>query len=88
MPGPGITRPDLCSKRAATEQIQFTDTARGPLSPDSYPLAADDPFAPMPHYAARTLIEASAPRASGYPDRPAGPRLVISRYRQRTEAAR
>ena len=88
MPGPGITRPDLSSKGAAAEQIKFADTARGPLSADSYPLAADDPFAPMPHYAARTLIEASALRASGYPDRSAGARLVISRHGQRTEAGR
>ena len=72
MPGPGITRPDLCSKRAAARQAEFADTARGPLSADSYPLAGDNPLAPVPHYAARTLIEASAPRASGYPDRPAG----------------
>ena len=88
MPGPGITRPDLCSKRAAAEQTKFADTARGPLSADGYPLAGDDPFAPMPHYAARTLIEASALRASGYPDQPAGARLVISRRGQRTEAGR
>ena len=72
MPGPGITRPDLCSKRAAARQPEFADTARGPLSADSYPPAGDDPLAPMPHYAARTLIEASALRTFGYPDRPAG----------------
>ena len=72
MPGPGITRPDLCSKRAAARQPEFADTARCPLSADSYPPAGDDPLAPMPHYAARTLIEASALRTFGYPDRPAG----------------
>jgi hypothetical protein len=39
MPGPGITRPDLCSKRAAARQAEFADTARGPLSADGCPLA-------------------------------------------------
>jgi hypothetical protein len=88
MPGPGITRPDLCSKRAAASQAEFADVARGPLSVYSYPLAGGDPLAPMPHYAARTLGEASALRASGYPDQPAGARLVISHRGQRTEAGR
>jgi len=88
MPGPGFTRPDLCSKRAAARQAEFADAARGPLSADGYPLAGDDPFAPMPHYAARTLVEASARRAFGYPYQPAGARLVISRRGQRTEAGR
>ncbi len=36
MPGPGITRPDLCSKRAAARQAEFADAACGPLSADSY----------------------------------------------------
>jgi len=87
MPGPGITRPDLCSKRAAARQAEFADTARGPLSADSYPLAGDNPLAPVPHYAARTLIEASAPRASGSRIGPQA-RLVISGPGQRTEAGR
>ena len=88
MPSPGFTRPNLCSKRAAARQAEFADAARGPLSADSYPLAADDPLAPRPHHAARTLIKASAQRAFGYPYQPAGARLVISRRGQRTEAGR
>ena len=88
MPDPGITQPDLCSKRAAARQEEFADAARGPLSTDSYPLAGDDPLAPLPHYAARTLIEAGALRAFGYPDRPACARLIIGRRGQRTAAGR
>ena len=88
MPGPGITQPDLCSKRAAGRREEFAGAARGPLSADSYPLTGDDPLAPLPLYAARTLVEASALRAFGYPDRPADARLIIRRRGQRTAAGR
>ena len=88
MPGPCITRPDLCSIHAPARQAKFADAARGPLNADDYPLADDDPLAPLRHHAACTLIEAGALRAFGYPDRPAGTCLVISRRGQRTEAGR
>ena len=72
MPDPGITRPDLCSKRAAARQAAFADSSPRPAQRRRLPAGGDDPFAPMPHYAARTLVEASALRTFGYPDRSAG----------------
>ena len=44
MSDPGITRPDLCSIHAATEQAEFADAVRGLLSADGYPLADDSPL--------------------------------------------
>ena len=40
-------RPDLCSMRAATEQEELAEAFRGGLSADGYPLADDDPPAPL-----------------------------------------
>ena len=88
MPGHGIPRPDFCSICAAARQAEFAGAARGPLSAYGYSLVGDNPLAPMPHYAARALVEASAHRAFGYPDQSAGVRLVFSRRGQLTEAAR
>jgi len=47
MSDPGITRPDLCSKRTANEQDEFAKAVRGGFSADGYPLADDDPPAPL-----------------------------------------
>ena len=58
MSGPGFTQPDLRSIRASTQQPEFADTVRGRLSADGYPLADDDPLAPMARAAARTLVAA------------------------------
>jgi hypothetical protein len=42
-----FTRPDLCSIRAATKQEDLAEAVRGRFSADSYPLADDDPPAPL-----------------------------------------
>ena len=47
MPDLGFTRPDLCSIRAADEQEELAEAVRGGLSADGYPLADDDPPAPL-----------------------------------------
>ena len=47
MPGPGFARPDLCSIRAADEQDELAGAVRGGFSADGYPLADDDPPAPL-----------------------------------------
>ena len=47
MPDPGITRPDLCSKRAAAERAELAEALCGGLSADHYPPAGDDPPAPL-----------------------------------------
>ena len=47
MSGPGFTRPDLCSIRAAAEQEELAEAVRGGFSADGYPLADDDPPAPL-----------------------------------------
>jgi len=41
MPGPGITRSDLCSTRAAIGQAESARAVRSLLSADGYPLADD-----------------------------------------------
>jgi Protein of unknown function (DUF2637) len=46
MPDPGLTRPDLCSIRAAAGQAEPAEAARGGHGADSHPLAGDDPPAP------------------------------------------
>ena len=46
MPDPGITRPDLCSIRAAGGQAESAEAVRGGLSADGHPPAGDDPPAP------------------------------------------
>jgi hypothetical protein len=45
MPDPGVTRPDLCSKRAAGSQEELAEALRGGLSADGHPLASDEPLA-------------------------------------------
>ena len=47
MPHPGVTRPDLCSIRAAAGQAEPAEAVRGGLSADGRPLAGDDPPAPL-----------------------------------------
>jgi hypothetical protein len=87
MPGPGITRPDLCSKRAAASQAAFADTACGPLSADGYRLAVMTrshrcrimPLARLPK---RVPCARSGTRIG------LQARLVISRRSQQTEAGR
>jgi hypothetical protein len=37
MPDPGLTRPDLCSKRAAAGQAEPAGAAHGMISADSHP---------------------------------------------------
>jgi hypothetical protein len=46
MPDPGLTRPDLCSIRAATEQAEPAGAVRGVPGADGRPPAGDDPPAP------------------------------------------
>ena len=43
MPGPGFTRPDLCSVPAAAEQVEPAGAVRGGLSADGHLLTGDDP---------------------------------------------
>jgi hypothetical protein len=47
MPGPGSARTDLCSIRAADEQEELAGAVRGGFSAPGYPLAGDDPPAPL-----------------------------------------
>ena len=47
MPGPGFAPPDLCSIRAAAEQEERAEAVRGGFSAGGYPLADDDPPAPL-----------------------------------------
>ena len=47
MSGPGFARRDLCSIRTANEQDEFAGAVRGGFSADCYPLADDDPPAPL-----------------------------------------
>ncbi len=47
MSDPGFTRPNLCSIRTATEQDELAKPVRGGFSADGYPLADDDPPAPL-----------------------------------------
>jgi hypothetical protein len=58
MSDPGFTRPDLCSIRVIASRAESAEAARGVLSADGYPLAGDDPLAPLARDVARTLIEA------------------------------
>ena len=47
MSGPGFARPDLCSIRAAAEQEELDQAARGGFSADGYPPGDDDPPGPL-----------------------------------------
>ena len=47
MSDPGFARHDLCSIRTANEQDEFAKAVRGGFSADGYPLADDDPPAPL-----------------------------------------
>ena len=47
MSGPGFARPDLCSIWAAAEQEELAEAVRGGYSAGGYPLADDDPPAPL-----------------------------------------
>jgi len=47
MPGPGFTRPDLCSIRAAAGQAEPAGAVRGGLSAGGHPPAGDDSPAPL-----------------------------------------
>ena len=47
MSGPGFTRPDLCSIRAAAEQEERAEVVRGGFSADGCPLGDDDPPASL-----------------------------------------
>ena len=47
MSDPGFVRHDLCSIRTANEQDEFAKAVRGGFSADGYPLADDDPPAPL-----------------------------------------
>jgi hypothetical protein len=44
MCGPGFTRSDLCSMRAAIGQAESARVVRGLLSADGYPVADDAPL--------------------------------------------
>jgi hypothetical protein len=46
VPEPGVTRPDLSSIRAATQQTELAGTARGGLTADSHPPTGEYPLAP------------------------------------------
>ncbi len=47
MSGPGFTRSDLCSIRAAVGLAEYADAVRGLLSTDDFSPTGDDPLAPM-----------------------------------------
>jgi hypothetical protein len=48
MPDTGFARHDLCSIRTANEQDEVAKAVRSGFSADGYPLADDDPPAPLP----------------------------------------
>jgi hypothetical protein len=58
MSDPGFTRPDLAPLHAAASQAEFAEAVRGLVSADGYPLADDDPLAPLARDVARSLVEA------------------------------
>ena len=43
MPDPGVTRSDLCSKRAVARRAELAEAVRGGLSADGHPLVGDEP---------------------------------------------
>ena len=47
MSGPGFTRPDLCSIRAAAEQEELAEAVCGGFSAHGCPPGGDDPPAPL-----------------------------------------
>jgi hypothetical protein len=47
VPYPAVTRPDLCSIRAAAQQAEHAETARGGLTADGRPPVGDYPPAPL-----------------------------------------
>ncbi len=58
MSGPGFTRSDLCSIRAAVEQAERAIRVRGLLHADNYRLADNYPPVPPLRSVARALVEA------------------------------
>ena len=91
MSDPGLTRPDLRSIRAATEQAEVADAIPGLHGADDRPLVRDDPLAALARDVACTLAEAGVLHASGCPDRQrdtGGACPVISCRGQRTGAGR
>jgi len=46
MPDPAVTRSDLCSIHAATEQAEHAEATRGGLTADGHPPVGDEPPAP------------------------------------------
>jgi len=55
VPDPAVTRPDLCSIRAAAELAENAETGRGGLSADGHPPAGDDPPVPSPRGVDRAI---------------------------------
>jgi len=47
VPYPAVTRPDLCSIRAADERTEHAETARDRVTADGRPPAGNDPPAPL-----------------------------------------
>ena len=72
MPDPGFTKPDLCSICAVASRADCATAARGVLSDDGYPLADDDPLAPVARDVARTLGTGGAWLVTGHRSRRTG----------------
>jgi hypothetical protein len=80
MSDPGLSRPDICSIRAAAEQAEFTEAARGVLGADGCLPTDNDPPLPgrdrrVPYHRLRRVLSAalaSIPHGSRYPIRQLG----------------
>ena len=77
---PDLSRPDICSIRAAAEQAEFAEAARGVLGTDGCPPTDDDPpllgrDRRVPYHRLRQVpkaVLASIPHGFGYPVRQLG----------------
>ena len=77
---PGLSRPDICSIRAAAEQAEFAEAARGVPGADGYPPTDNDLPLPgrdrrIPYHRLRQLVNealANIPHTFRYPIRQLG----------------
>jgi hypothetical protein len=73
MPDPCFTRSDTCSMRAVASHGHCAGAARGVLSADDRPLAADRGLTPMRHDVARIRGAGGAWLVNGHRGRRTGP---------------
>jgi hypothetical protein len=72
VPGPGFTRSDICSIRAVAPHVHCSRAARGALSAEGRPLAADDWLTSVGHDASRIFGAGGARLGNGHRGRRTG----------------